>query len=253
MDKRKLTALLCMLALLAALPGPGGVEQAGGWTEVAVDGPPLVALTFDDGPRSSTTGPLLDGLALREAPATFFLVGSRIRGNEDLVRRMAAEGHQVGIHTYDHVELKGLTRSGFDLQVGKTRALLTSLLGEGEYWLRPPYGMLGAPRSTLRPSTALFRSGPRSWCGGPLILWSVDPEDWKDEDVDRVVAAVTEHVSDGDIILMHDLFPSSVDAALRVVDALLGKGYCFATVEQLLAQRGVAPEAGASYRRAAKN
>ena len=81
----------------------------------------------------------------------------------------------------------------------------------------------------------------------------MDPEDWKDEDVDRVVAAVTEHVSDGDIILMHDLFPSSVDAALRVVDALLGKGYCFATVEQLLAQRGVAPEAGASYRRAAKN
>ena len=239
MDKRKLTALLCMLALLATLPGPGGVEQAGGWTEVAVDGPPLVALTFDDGPRSSTTGPLLDGLALREVPATFFLVGSRIRGNEDLVRRMAAEGHQVGIHTYDHVELKGLTRSGFDLQVGKTRALLTSLLGEGEYWLRPPYGILDEQA--------------RSWCGGPLILWSVDPEDWKDEDVDRVVAAVMEHVSDGDIILMHDLFPSSVDAALRVVDALLGKGYCFATVEQLLAQRGVAPEAGASYRRAAKN
>ena len=134
-------------------------------------------------------------------------------------------------------QLKGMNYSRWTVVLGT--GILTSLLGEGEYWLRPPYGILDEQA--------------RSWCGGPLILWSVDPEDWKDEDVDRVVAAVTEHVSDGDIILMHDLFPSSVDAALRVVDALLGKGYCFATVEQLLAQRGVAPEAGASYRRAAKN
>ena len=75
-----------------------------------------------------------------EPPATFFLVGNRIPGNEDLVRRMAAEGHQIGIHTYDHVELKGLGQKDFDLQVGKTRALITNLVGEGNYWLRPPYG-----------------------------------------------------------------------------------------------------------------
>lgn len=239
MKRRRFVALACMLALTAALPGPGGVEQAGGWTEVETDSPPLVALTFDDGPRTSTTGPLLEGLALRETPATFFLVGGRIRGNEELVRRMVEEGHQVGIHTYDHVELKGLSRVEFDRQVGKTRALLTELLGEGEYWLRPPYGILDKEA--------------RGWCGGPLILWSVDPEDWRDEDVDRVVAAVVEHVSDGDIILMHDLFPSSVEAALRVVDTLLDRGYCFVTVEQLLAQRGVTPEVGVSYRRAPKN
>ncbi len=235
MNRKKLGALACVLALVCALPAPEPARPADARAEVTMDDPPLVALTFDDGPRSSTTGPLLDGLALREAPATFFLVGNRIPGNEELVRRMAAEGHQVGIHTYDHVELKGLSRKDFDLQVGKTRALITGLLGDGNYWLRPPYGLIDEKA--------------RNWCGGPVVLWSVDPEDWKDKDVDRVVAAVVENVSDGDIILLHDLFPSSSQAALRVVDTLQARGYCFVTVEQLMSQRGVVPEAGAQYRK----
>ena len=235
MKRRKFAAFLCVLGLVLLLPAQSPVRQADAPAQVTLDGPPLVALTFDDGPRSSTTGPLLDGLALREVPATFFLVGNRIPGNEDLVRRMAAEGHQIGIHTYDHVELKGLSRRDFDLQVGKTRALITGLVGEGNYWLRPPYGLLDKTAA--------------GWCGGPVILWSVDPEDWKDSDVDRVVAAVVEHVSDGDIILLHDLFPSSAQAALRIVDTLLDRGYCFVTVEQLMAERGVTPEAGVRYRK----
>ena len=235
MKWKKFGAFLCVLGLVLLLPGPGPVRTAGAPAEVTLDSPPLVALTFDDGPRSSTTGPLLDGLALREVPATFFLVGNRIPGNEDLVRRMAAEGHQIGIHTYDHVELKGLSRQDFDLQVGKTRALITRLAGDGSYWLRPPYGFLDRNAG--------------SWCGGPVILWSVDPEDWKDDDIDRIVAAVVEHVSDGDIILLHDLFPSSAQAALRVVDTLLARGCCFVTVEQLMAERGVTPEVGARYRK----
>ena len=224
-----------MAALILTFPEPESVQQADAPAELTLNGPPLVALTFDDGPRSSTTGPLLDGLALRETPATFFLVGSRIPGNEELVRRMAEEGHQIGIHTYDHVELKGLSRKDFDLQVGKTRALITNLVGDGNYWLRPPYGLLDKEAA--------------GWCGGPVILWSVDPEDWRDSDVDRIVAAVVEHASDGDIILLHDLFPSSAQAALRIVDALLAKGYCFVTVEQLMAERAVTPEAGARYRK----
>ena len=235
MKRKKIAALLCVLGLTCALPAPERTAPVGGPAEVTVEDPALVALTFDDGPRSSTTGPLLDGLELREVSATFFLVGSRIPGNEELVRRMAAEGHQIGVHTYDHVSLQGLSRRDFDLQVGKTRALIASLAGEGNYWLRPPYGQID--------QTA------RAWCGGPVVLWSVDPEDWRDSDIDRIVAAVVEHVSDGDIILMHDLFESSEEAALRVVDALLAKGYCFVTVEQLMRARGVTPEAGVRYRK----
>ena len=235
MKWKKWVAFLCVLALGCALPGPEPAWQADAPAQMTVEAPPLVALTFDDGPRSSTTGPLLDGLELREVPATFFLVGNRIPGNEDLVRRMAVEGHQIGIHTYDHVKLKGLSRQAFDLQVDRTRTLLTQLLGEGNYWLRPPYGLID--------------KRAEDWSGGPLILWSVDPEDWKDDNVERITAAVVEHVSDGDIILLHDLFPSSAQAALCIVDALLAKGYCFVTVEQLMEQRGVVPETGVQYRR----
>ena len=235
MNWKRFGAFLCAASLAVLLPGPEPAKQADAPAEVTLSDPPLVALTFDDGPRSSTTGPLLDGLELREVPATFFLVGNRIPGNEDLVRRMAAEGHQIGIHTYDHVGLRGLSRQDFDLQVGKTRALITRLAGDGSYWLRPPYGFLDRNAG--------------SWCGGPVILWSVDPEDWKDDDVDRIVAAGVEHVSDGDIILLHDLFPSSGQAALSIVDTLLERGFCVVTVEQLMEARGETPEAGARYRK----
>ena len=170
MKWKKFGAFLCVLGLVLLLPGPEPVRTAGAPAEVTLDSPPLVALTFDDGPRSSTTGPLLDGLALREVPATFFLVGNRIPGNEDLVRRMAAEGHQIGIHTYDHVELKGLSRQDFDLQVGKTRALITQLVGEGNYWLRPPYGLMDRQaglRAAGQKRGELVRRAGDSVVGGP--------------------------------------------------------------------------------------
>ncbi|MCI9556166.1 MAG: polysaccharide deacetylase family protein [Lawsonibacter sp.] len=226
----KWLALAGALILLAALSAPAPSLPADAPAEVELDGRPLVALTFDDGPRSSTTGPLLEGLALREVPATFFLVGSRVAGNEELVRRMAQEGHQIGVHTFDHVELKGLTRREFDLQVGKTRAALANLLGDGEFWLRPPYGIFDRPAA--------------QWADSPLVLWSVDPEDWRDSDIDRVVASVTEHVQDGDIILLHDLYPSSASAALRIVDRLQERGFSFVTVEQLMELRGRPAEKG---------
>lgn len=222
----------CLALSLGAEPETRPVG-GGAVVELDMGAAPLVALTFDDGPRNSTTGRLLEGLALREVPATFFLVGERIAGSEEMIREMAAAGHQVGIHTYDHVRVTELSHRDFDLQVTKTRALLTDILGEGDYWLRPPYGIVD--RSV------------EQWADSPLILWSVDPEDWKYQNADRVAACVTGQVEDGDIILMHDIYDTSVDAALRIVDELLDRGYCFVTVEQLMALRGVRPENGALY------
>ena len=147
---------------------------------------------------------------------------------------MAAEGHQIGVHTFDHVMLTDLSRRDYDAQVGRTRALLGRIAGPGDYWLRPPYGITDR--------------AAEQWAASPLVLWSVDPEDWKDKDVDRIVAAVVEHVKDGDIILMHDIFDTSVDAALRVVDNLLSEGYCFVTVEQLMEERQVEPAEGTVFR-----
>lgn len=229
------TALLTCLLLAVLLPPPSALPAGGATYQVKVpDQPPRVALTFDDGPRAAATQRLLDELALREVQATFFLVGEFIPVNEDLVRRMAAEGHQVGVHSYSHIRLTALSKEDFDFEVGQVRTQLSEILGEGSYWLRPPYGIID-------PSV-------EQWAESPIILWSVDPEDWKDHNVKRIVNEVLAQVQDGDIILFHDIYESSVDAAVQVVDALLQQGAQFMTVEQLLLEKGVTPEKGAVYR-----
>ena len=222
--------LLLLCFALALNPVGEPAQRAGGEAEVEV---PVVALTFDDGPRADTTGWLLEQLALREVPATFFLVGGRIAGNEELVRQMVEQGCQIGVHTYDHVDVTGLSQEDFNLQIGKTRTLLREIVGERSYWLRPPYGFVD--------------QGVRTWADSPIVLWSLDPEDWKDHDAERIVASVVEQAKDGDVILMHDIYRNSVEAAVRIVDALEAKGFCFVTVEQLMARQGIAPEAGVVF------
>lgn len=194
----------------------------------------LIAITFDDGPRRSTTTRLLDGLAQRGAKATFFLVGKNVEVNKDVVQRMEQEGHQVGVHTYDHEKrLTGLSHADFSAQVDRTRNLLTDILGHNDFVLRPPYGMTDA--------------GVKKWAGAPIIIWSIDPEDWKDQNADREVAFILKEAKDGDIILMHDIFDASVEAALRVVDALHEQGYLFVTIDELFAERHIELESGKSY------
>ena len=165
--------------------------------------------------------------------ATFFLVGEQVAGHQDTVRRMADEGHQIGLHTWHHVSLQGMTREEIAAQLGKTQQTIQAVVGPEELMLRPPYGFVD--------------QGVRTWSDGPIILWSVDPEDWKDHDVERIVASVVERVEDGDVILMHDIYQSSVEAAIRIVDALKEKGFCFVTVEQLMVRQGIAPEAGVIF------
>lgn len=227
------SAFLLVFLLRGGLPAqePSAPAVAAGST------PPLLALTFDDGPRRSTTSALLDGLAERGVKATFFLIGRQIAGNEDLIRRMDAEGHQIGIHTYDHVALTGLNRTDFDAQVGVTRTLLTQLLGHNGFLLRPPYGAVD--------------DGVRAMAGAPIVLWSVDPEDWREQDPQHITEHLVSHAKDGDILLLHDIFPGSVEAALAAVDALMAKGYYFVTVEELFSLRHISLESGCVYRCAA--
>ena len=193
-----------------------------------------VALTFDDGPRCSTTTELLDGLRERGACATFFLVGEQIEGNEDLLKRMAAEGHQVGNHTWDHTRLKGSSAEKVAAEVEKTDKKLREVLGEGEYWLRPPYGQLDEAQ--------------KAWIPVPMVQWSVDSRDWESKNTEKIVAKVLKEVKPNSIILLHDIYPTSVDAALQIVDTLQAQGYCFVTVEELLCLNSITPEAGQMYR-----
>ena len=149
---------------------------------------------------------------------------------------MDAEGHQIGIHTFDHVQLTGLSKADFDVQVETTRTLLTNLLGHNGFLLRPPYG--------------LTDEAVRKNAGCPIILWSIDPEDWGDQNAPREVEHVVSHARDGAIILMHDIFPASVEAALEIVDRLHDQGYLFVTVEELFAARHIALEPGETYSQA---
>ena len=240
---KKLFAFLipCLLLSGCAAPALGGaeipVEILGGLDEATrrelVEEPKYVAMTFDDGPRASTTSRLLDGLLERGVSATFFVIGQQIPGNEELLRRMAAEGHQIGNHTYSHVKLLKSEKDVVVQEIQKTEVLLRGAVGEGSFWLRPPYGYIGAERAALVKT--------------PMVYWTVDPRDWELLDAGKVACAVTGCVQPGDVILLHDFYPTSVDAALQIVDQLQGEGYTFVTVEELFRIQGVTPQAGVLY------
>ena len=227
--------LLCLLAAGVLLLGRAGKTSlpASGPAEIPSENR-YVALTFDDGPRRSTTEKLLDGLLERGASATFFVVGEELAGNEDLVERMKNEGHQIGNHTWSHVRLTGTPNETALEELGRTDEALRDILGDGDYWIRPPYGMVEEELESLLQV--------------PLVKWSVDPKDWESRDTKKVVEAIRENVGHNAIILLHDISPTSVEAALQMVDTLQAEGYWFVTVEELLLLNGVTPQPGVMYR-----
>ncbi len=179
-----------------------------------------VAITFDDGPRARTTSRLLDGLKERGVKATFFVVGQNIEGNEELIKRMYDEGHVIGNHTYTHVELNKLSKSSAINEIVKTNEAIEAITGEPVKFIRPPCGAWDEEMYFEVNMTPVF--------------WSVDPKDWCTGDVTGVVSRVMGDTADGDIILFHDIYDSSVTAALEVIDRLQSQGYKFVTIENIL-------------------
>lgn len=202
----------------------GGTREGTETAETAEAAEPTetktVALTFDDGPHAEWTPALLDGLKERGVKATFFLMGQNIPGKEQIVERMAEEGHLIGNHSYKHIQL---TRAGTEevcQAIEKTGEMIWELTGAKPQYVRPPYGDWN---EELECQTGLT-----------TVLWDVDSLDWKYRDRGRVVEKVCREVEDGDIILMHDIFQTSKDAALDIVDRLLAEGWQFVTVDELL-------------------
>lgn len=179
-----------------------------------------VALTFDDGPHPYYTEELLDGLKERGVKATFFVVGENIPGNEDVIRRMDAEGHLIGNHTYDHVKISDMSKEDACEQIEKTSALIRELTGKDTEFVRPPFG---AWKKDLECSFVMIP-----------VLWDVDPKDWTTNNASDVVRRVLKDTKNGDIILLHDYYKSSVQAALQIVDELQKQGYEFVTVDELI-------------------
>ena len=235
-DKMKqLTAVLLVCLLLSACtlreePLRAAAQTREPQTEQIPSAAGYIALTFDDGPTSKHTARLLDGLKERNIHATFFLVGYRLPGNEALVQRMKAEGHQIGNHSYDHVQLTTLSPAAALKDLIACDLALCTLLGERDYWVRPPYGSIQS--QTL---TAL---------DVPVICWSVDPRDWAATNADIIADHIVQNAADGDIILLHDCYADTVDAALAAADRLLARGMQLVTVEQLLQIRGQEMQGG---------
>ena len=179
-----------------------------------------VALTFDDGPSSKYTPLLLEGLKERGVHATFFLMGKNIEGKEALVKQMQEEGHLIGNHTYNHVQLDKISKEAAKEEIEATNQEIFEITGVYPAWLRPPYGE--------------WRKNLDFYVGMFPVLWDVDTLDWKSKNVDSIMRIVKNEVEDGAVILMHDAYQSSVDAALQIVDLLMEEGYEFVTVDKLI-------------------
>ncbi|MDO4296386.1 MAG: polysaccharide deacetylase family protein [bacterium] len=182
--------------------------------------PKQVALTFDDGPHGEFTPLLLDGLKERGVKATFFLMGKNIEGNEEIVKRMQQEGHLIGSHSYQHLKMTKEKEEDALAEISKNSRLIASITGQYPTYLRPPYGDWNEHLENEVPMTTVF--------------WSVDSLDWKYQNIEKTVQQILKDTEEGDIILMHDIFETSVEAALEVIDRLEEQGYTFVTVDEML-------------------
>lgn len=183
-----------------------------------------LALTFDDGPDQTYTEQLLDGLKERDVKATFFLTGACISGNEEIVKRMHEEGHLVGVHCMQHTDLTKMPVTEALEQLKETGRKVEAVTGVWPEYIRPPYGSWNEKlgQAVLEELQMI------------PVFWNVDSLDWELQNVGKIVKKVLADVENGDIILMHDEFDTSVEAALAIIDNLMAKGYTFVTANELM-------------------
>ena len=187
---------------------------------IPVEEPPTIALTFDDGPNVRYTPMLLDGLKKRNIRASFFLIGENIEGNEDILLQMRKDGHLIGNHTWDHVQLDKIPAEKARLEIEKTNNRIYEASGIYPSYVRPPFG---AWIKDMELSVTMLP-----------VFWDVDTLDWQSKNIDSILSIAQKQVHDGSIILMHDGYQTSVDAALKIADLFTEKGYVFVTADQLL-------------------
>ncbi len=207
-----------------ATPTPAPKPRQHDYTQVDVDGT-YIAITFDDGPHATLTPQLLDMLKERGIHATFFVVGQNAAEYPEILKRMAAEGHEIGNHSWSHPALTRLGAEAVKSQLDRTNNAVAKATGRAPVVMRPPYGATSAK---------LNRRFDEDY-GLKVILWSVDPLDWRYRNASRVTQQILSQTGPGGIILAHDIHASTVAAMPATFDGLLAKGFKFVTVSQLLA------------------
>ncbi len=193
----------------------------------------MVALTFDDGPYAPVTNQILDVLEKYKAKATFFVVGSRVSNNSECIKRASSLGCQIGNHTYNHKNLTEVSDSQLQSEIALTNSAIERLTGKPAYVVRAPGGAVN--------------SRVRSLVGYPLVGWSVDTLDWKHRNTAKIIASVKSDVTDGSIVLMHDLYSTTANACDVVVPWLINQGYQLVTVSELMYYNGIKMTAGNLY------
>lgn len=193
---------------------------------------PMIALTFDDGPGPRTKE-LLEALEQNQARATFFMLGEKAEKYPDTVKAMAEAGCELGNHSYSHPSLSSLKPEEIRSQMEKTNRLVAKASGQKPTVSRPPYGAVSDEVKTN--------------IGLPMILWSVDTQDWKTRDAQTTVDTVMKQAADGKIILMHDIHSETVDAAIALIPELKKAGFQLVTVSEMADARGVRLKSGGVY------
>jgi len=201
----------------------------------AVENKKYVALTFDDGPSGRYTQTLLDGLALRGARCTFLLCGYRMEQYPELTQRIFDEGHEIGYHGFSHDSMRNMSRRTIGQELIDSRNLLPEDCEP--VFFRPPGGFVTDGVRQVAEVRQLA-----------LLSWSVDPKDWATKSVGSIEQAVLKTVKDGDIVLLHDMTMTSVQAALDIVDVLQAQGFRFVTVSELASLREARLKPGQIYR-----
>ncbi|MFZ0709780.1 MAG: polysaccharide deacetylase family protein, partial [Terrimicrobiaceae bacterium] len=216
---------------------PSDAPEKSSYSSCRVDGR-CIAMTFDDGPHPVLTPKLLDMLKARGLKATFFLIGQNAAEYPDIVRRIAAEGHEIGNHSWSHPQLTKLNPAALREEVGRTSSTIAEIIGKPLVVMRPPYGA----------TSAYINHWINQEFGMKVILWSVDPLDWKYRNSARVENQILAGARPGAIILSHDIHATTVAAMPDVFDSLLAKGYKFVTVSELIAMDKPAPQPAQSER-----
>nr|WP_033424629.1 polysaccharide deacetylase family protein [Actinomadura flavalba] len=191
-----------------------------------------VALTFDDGPMGATSR-LLGILERRRVRVTFFLVGRNAASHPEIVRRTAAGGHELANHSDTHTDLGAASSRKVRDELARTQRAIRQATGTTPTLMRPPYGSTDGTVAAAAKREGLAQ-----------ILWSVDPLDWQVRDARTVAQRVVRRTRPGDIVLLHDIHPTTVAATPVIIDRLAANGYTFVTVTELFGHR---PQPGRRY------
>lgn len=189
----------------------------------------VIALTFDDGPHPTYTNQILDILKEYDVKATFFVLGKFAEAYPDIIIRQWQEGHEIGNHTYSHVDAKRVSKKVLYNEYKKTQEIIENLINHQPRLFRPPYGSFDSQALDIMEMHDSI-----------IVLWSAhqDSKDWSNPDVEEIVNTTLSNIRNGDIILFHDYVyydeSSTVEALKEIIPELKSRGYRFVTISELL-------------------